>query len=510
MPQKEISIIRSLLDPAIQLDQLAINDLDTGTSTASQSTKTQGQVKDIQAHKDLGTNYPFIQINNYTFNQNEIDGFSIDYSGFIPTVSLRVGIKGKAFGSASMPKDGDLMSVFIRAKDDAFKPIRNDYRITSVSSSGADDQGMNAIFYISGELFIPHLYDEVNKSYKGTSYEVLKQIAKELKLGFASNDTQTNDEQLWINPRGDYKNFIRDVASHSWKDEKSFYTVFIDIYYHLNFVNVNNQFSEGNELDLQILINLQATDSAGGQTAADRLKDGKGTIPKVITNFTELKGSPAYVHRYNVENLSNTISEKHGYKTFSQFFEQNSEKYWSIYVDPLNTEGAAGNKILLKGRTTKPGSIKETFWKTQIRHRWEGIQYSAPEGNAHAKYSYAKIWNERNLEELNKMRLHVDLERGNFNIYRGERLPVLLIAMADAQYQNVMSPPEITQNTSAYPMPILDKFYSGYYMVSSMSFSYDPIGETNTNDVPDSKTGRQAPGFTHRMILTRREWPTPI
>lgn len=508
--QKEISIIRSLLDPTITIDELALFDLDTGTSTASESTKTVGQVKDTQVSKDLGTNYPFIQINNYIFNINEIESFEINYSGFIPTARLVAGVIGKVFPSEAIPKDGDLMAVFIRSKDDAFKPIRNDYRITSVRSTGANNEGMNAVYHISGELFVPHLYDEVNNSYKGSSYEVLKQIAKDLGLGFSSNETETQDSQTWINPRGDYYNFIHDVAEHSWKDESSFFDVFIDAYYHLNFVNVNNQFSEDVEMDLQLLINLKMTDSAGGQTNADRLKDGRATVPKVLTNYQDLKGSPAYVHHYNVENSSNTISEQYGYKTFSQFFEQNSEQYWSIYVDPLNTQGAAGNKIILKGRTTKPGSTKETYWKTQIRHRWEGILYSAPEGNAHSKYNYAKIWNERNLAELNKMTLKIELERGNFNLYRGERIPIILISTKDNQYQNIAAPPEQKQNLSAFPQPILDKFYSGYYMISGMMFTYSPQGKTNTGETPDPETGLLSPGFTHTVILTRREWPTPI
>lgn len=508
--QKESSIIRSLLDPVIQLDELALYDLDTGTSTASESTKTKGQIKDTQTSKDLGTNYPFIEINNYVFNINEIESFEIDYSGFLPIINLSVGVVGKVFGSEAMPKDGDRMAVFIRAKDDTFKPIRNDYRITSVRASGANHEGMNAMYYLTGELFIPHLYDEVVKSYKGTSYEVLMQVAKDLGLGFSSNDTETQDSQVWINPRGDYYNFIRDVAEHSWKDQESFFNVFIDIYYHLNFVNVNNQFSEDTAVDLQLLINLKMTDSVGGQTNADRLKDGRGTVPKVLTNYVELKGSPAYIHHFNIENASNFISDKYGYKTYSQFFDQASEEYWSIWVEPLNTKGAGENKIILKGRTTKPGSKKETFWKTQNRHKWEGILYAAPEGNSHDRYNYAKIWNERNLSELNKMKLRVELDRGNFNIYRGERLPILLLSTSDLQYQNIAAPPEQGQNTPAHPQPILDKFNSGYYMVDGMLFTYSPQGKTNSGDFPEPVTGRMPPGFTHTVILTRREWPTPI
>lgn len=513
MPQQEKSIIRSLLDPTIQIDSMELYDLDTGTSPQSAELGHKDVIKDQQQHKDIGTNYPFIEINNYVFNINEIEKFEISYEGFIPTVRLTAGIKGKTFPSAAMPKDGDLMSVFIRAKDNAFKPIRNDYRITNVRSSGADNEGRMGIYNISGELFIPHLYDEVVKYHEGTSYEVLLDIAKELGMGFASNDTATNDKQIWINPRGDYYNYILDIADHAWKDEQSFFKVFIDVYYHLNFVNVNNQFSEDDEVDLQLLTNLMATDSVGGKTGEDQLKEGsKGQIPKLLSNYPELIGTPAYVWHYNIENKSNSISELYGYKKYTQFFEQNSETYWSIFTDPLTTKEAEKNKIILKGRTTKPGAPKEEFWKTQIKHEWQGIQYTAPEGNCHEKYAYAKTWNERNMAELEKMILTVELERGNFNIYRGERLPVFFIVSSDNQYQNIMAQPEQQQVTTYQPQPILDKFNSGYYMVDGMSFIYEPANKNTSANIGASGENppKLAPGFTHEIKLTRREWPTPI
>jgi hypothetical protein len=495
------------MDPTIPLDSLEIYDADYGTSELS---SMQGEPRDFKETKNVGTNFPYIEINNYVFNQDEIINFSIDYTGFLPKLTFKVGVKGKNFPSGSIPKDGDIASVFIRALNDTFKPIRNDYRITNVMGKGADTEGRMGVYSITGELFIPHLYDEVVVSYKGTSYNVLKEIARELKLGFASNETETGDEQTWINPRADYREFIFSIADHAWKDEKSFFEVFVDAYYNLNFINVNNQFSEDTNVDLALLTNLQISDSYGGETNEQRLTENTGNTSKILTNWTDYRGTPGFVHKYNVENRSNLVSEAYGYKTYTQFFEQNSEQYWSIYVDPLNTDGAAGNKIILKGRSTKPGAPKEEYWKTQARHVWGGIQYSAPEGNAHEKYNYAKVWNQRNNAELEKMTLTVELERGNFNIYRGERLPLILVVMSDIQYQNILNPPEQEQPEPMYPSPTMDKFYSGYYMVSGMSFVYTPNSPISTMGSPTNESPRNPPGFIHKVYLTRREWPTPV
>jgi len=514
MPQQEKSIIRSLLDPTIPLDTLDLFDLDKGTSLQAQDMGQKDQVKDQQISKDIGTNYPYVEINNYVFGINQIVFLEIGYTGFIPTLLMKVGIDNKTFGSASFPKDGDLINVFIRAKNNAFKPIRNDYRITSIFSSGGDSEGSSAYYTIEGELSVPGLYDEVITAYSGTSYNALKEIARTLKLGFASNETATEDSQVWISPRSDYYNHILDITDHAWKDETSFFDVFIDVYYNLNFINVNNQFSEDDSVDLQLLTNLQNTDSRGGDKSGQQVEEQTLQMPKVLSNFEDIWGTPAYVHNFDVQNSSNSISSEFGYKTYRQFFEQNSEQYWSIYVDPLTTDGAEENKIILKGRTTKPGSKPEEYWKTQNRYVWEGIQYTAPEGNCHENYTYAFGWNERNLAELNKITMNVKLERGNFNIYRGERLPLLLLITTDIQMQNIMSQPEQKARTGAFPEPILDKFNSGYYMVSGMVFKYSPQGQTNSTDYgrlnEEENEKPPAPGFTHIVYLTRREWPTPV
>ena len=78
MPQQEKSIIRSLMDPTVVLDAMIIYDTDTGTSTANVANKTEGEVKSKQVSKDIGSNYPFIEINNYVFPMIAIEKFEIN------------------------------------------------------------------------------------------------------------------------------------------------------------------------------------------------------------------------------------------------------------------------------------------------------------------------------------------------------------------------------------------------------------------------------------------------
>jgi hypothetical protein len=211
----EDCIIRSLVKPTIQVDDMVLEDAFKGTSPTLKD--QQGVSSGIQVQNELGTQYPFISINAVTFNAGDIFEFSIDSTGFIPKLRLVVILDATktSFKFNSMPKDGDLVNVFIRAKNDVFKPIRNDYLITSVDISPGSREGQGGEVTIYGELFVPHLYDEVLKSYSGTTFDVLQKIAVDMGLGFATNEKFTNDSQRWICPSDNMNNFINSTVNKS-------------------------------------------------------------------------------------------------------------------------------------------------------------------------------------------------------------------------------------------------------------------------------------------------------
>lgn len=507
MPLREESIIRSLLDPKIVLDGITMVDIDTGTEP---STRYAPYFE--QKHKQVGSEYPFITINDYNPGVQDIEYVKIDCTGKLPNIIARFTLSQTAvFTKQSMPKDGDILSIFIRARNDAFKPVRNDYLITSVDVGEGSWDGLGSVVTIYGELFIPHLYDQDIHSFKGTSYEAIEDVCRTLNLGFATNETFTQDNQVWICPNDSWLNYIDHIVKHSWKNEKSFFDWYIDIYYHLNFVNVNNQFSEeDNKLDAQILDTITNTDTSlidGG-----RVEGGQREIPKCFSNLENLKNTQAFIENFQVINNSSYISREFGYKTFAQFYEQNSEKFWEIYVDPIVTEGASENKTLLRGRPypkNADGTASERYWETQNRKEWLGIQYSLPEHNSHERYLFSSIWNRRNMEELNKMYISINVTRANFNIYRGERIPVLMMSTMDPFSQFHGRSEGQDEQTGANREPTIDQLYSGYYMIKGMSFEYE---NTNTNPLENTGTPsakQRPPGFIEKVYLTRREWPVP-
>lgn len=503
MPQNEKSIIRSKIAPQIGLDDMIMEDLFTGTSSKLPD-YLKNQKNGKQIHLDVGTNYPQITINSYTFKQTEILQFEIDGNGFLPRLYLKTQlVDSSAFKSHGFPKDGDIISVFIRAKDDAFKPIRNDYLVTSVVAGKGGVEGRGSTLEFFGDLFIPHFQDEIVKSYKGTSYEALQMICRDLNLGFATNEESTADSQNWICSGDTYYNFIQHISKHSYKDEKSFYNAFIDVYYHLNFINVNNQIDGDGKIEAAILDTTMFKNYYSDETAEENAKTLTG---KLLSDLTNLHGTNMYIQTYEVENISSKVSKDWGYKSYVQFFDQKSGKTWEIFVDPIVSDGAENNKILLRGRPfpkAADGSSIEKYWQDQNKYFWKGIQYK----DVHDKYIYSELWNERNLVELTKMALNVYIERWNPNIYRGERIPLLFHTQGDTAKRLLDAAPSERNVPSNETPAVMDQFYSGYYMVDGVKWTYTMTKEQSDFSKPP---GEPMPsGIVQVFKMKRREWPIP-
>lgn len=488
MAQPEKAIVRTLFDSEIKLDVMSIKDTDKNTAEPDAKEQT------YHISGDLGVRFPFIMINAYIFEGEEIERMEISCTGFIPTIRLRCVIRSGVFAGQGVPKDGDLISVMLRSKNDALKPIRNDYLITGVDTSGGNTNAQAKTFSFTGRLFIPGIHDESIRSFEGTSYKALEKIATDLKLGFATNESGTDDDQVWICPNESYEQWILHISNSMWKDETSYYRVFIDPYYNLNVVNVNNQFSDGFEIDLAITDMLFTVSRKPSPEI--ELKDTQQETVKVFSNIEQYKGTALFITNFEIVNNSATIAKSNGYKTVVTFFDMSSLLPWQLEIDPINTPGSGSSKLIPKGRID-PSKDRPNidFWKTQLKRRYVGIQYSKPEHNVHDKYLYAKLFNDRNLKELDRLYITIDVEGINFNVYLAERIPVFLMNQDDNAQQEFNREDDVElQPTDKDPTP--NQFYNGYYMLYGMTIKYD----TGNYDIPY---------FHTEYDLRRREWPAP-
>ena len=164
--------------------------------------KNASKTGSIKPSNMLGDVIPFVMINNYFLNADTLQYFKIDYASFQPTLSLSFKIIDGVFMSSHFPCDGDLVSVYIRAKNKEFKPIRNDFIIQSITTNidYTNFEGNKQVFNIFAILHIPKIYAERLFYIKKSSLDSLIDVSTYLNLGFSTNETQTNDVMNWIQP----------------------------------------------------------------------------------------------------------------------------------------------------------------------------------------------------------------------------------------------------------------------------------------------------------------------
>lgn len=460
--------------------------------------------------------YPLIKINDYIINNTEIETMEIDSTGIVPTIMLKCTFVHQKFLSMDIPKDGDIISVAIRNKSDFLKVLRNDYIITGVASSNNNTQFLGPVtMTFFGTLFVPWISStNFTFSHEGTSLETLKKLAKTLRLGFATNEDNTDDKQIWICSHQYTSEFISDTVNHAYKDEKSFYKWWIDIYYNLNFVNINKQLlSAESEVDAAALLdNIDKEYTYGENTKQNKVIK----TPKVFSNYEGFRTNSFYINSWKPENQSTNVTFDTGTRINCNLFEHNhnlyktdeSQKFWDISVEPIYDEHKTNKYILLRGRATQDPSLRGRdlakanypYIDIYAKTSWQGIQYSIsnPEednlqwdGNHHRNYKLAKVQNIMNNNELNKIDLHINVNGLNMNVIRGDKTPVVLIKKD--KVENKMIDKDVGD------LDLLEQFYSGWFYVKGFNIKYD---RSNKYSILSN--------FTQKFILSRREWPPPI
>jgi hypothetical protein len=472
-------IINNYSKTGILLDELVVpnrsGDIVPGNTLASDADD-----------KSWGAYRPVVFINGYYVDQY-MDYFEFSQIDFLPIVRFSFTADDPMFISVNYPKDGDIASVYIRSREDIYKPIRMDFNILNVrSSQSRDPEGSKIRFTVLGETRIPGLYTEVSKAFRDmTSYDTLFEISQDLDLGFSSNDSELDDVMTWICPNFSYYKFMHEVSERSYKNDESYFKLWIDPYYNLTFVNLNNQLTAEDYVQ-QVKVIM------GNDTANDTFIPGtqldSQEMPLVLTNQKGSGDLPFFVNSFTLLSRSGNTANKYGYIQEVQFYDesvnvQNSfaEKYVKYTIETSTSENVGENQILQKGR------VREDLYKTEVRKAWYGSLNNSV-GGVHDNFIQALIQNEFNLGDLEKFTLRVELSGYYAGIYRGQAVPVLLYANKQGKRKENTGVSS-DQKPESDIDPVLDRFLSGVYIVTSMEVKYETIR-----------------GMYQVLYLNKREW----
>ena len=452
-----------ITEPTIKLDELSILDLESGTTNAV------GTTTNIKPSKFLGAYIPYVVINGHTFNITSIISFELFNTTFLPTIRLKILDETTMFQGMYYPKDGDVINFYLRANNETvYKPIRIDFDIINISPSrGASNLSEALSFTITGQMKIPGLMLEESKGYpNSSSYDVFVKVSQDLKLGFASNITSTSDKMSWINPYDTVNKFIKDVLANSYRDEKSFFTAYIDPYYIFNYINVNGLFSNKDDLIDSELYRPTIPDAMIG------LDDNAGAAktPQMLTNLLLYQGTSKYLESYKMNNISGNITLSDGYKRYAQYYDVIGDQYNNEFVEPMETEGTSSEKQM-KGRKVydkdKNEFVEENIRDNYIKYKYLGKQSTGENGNVHDNYMYSAILNHQNMNHIKKLGMVCQIPVADMTFYRYQRIPVLIY-----DYEFMIKKVTSDINATNTQEPTLNKTLSGFYVIDGIEYFY--------------------------------------
>jgi hypothetical protein len=483
-------VIKTTLQPSIAIRELFEED----TSSQGQSINLSTPEYLPSSGQKTGVIKPYVKLAGSTVTN--IENMIIDESGFMPTISLTFEDSTGKFAGDSFPKTNIILETYVKVGNDGLKPLRCDFLVTSIRSipkqSKGEKQGygIGTIYIIRGELHVPNIYKNVSKSYAGlSSRDALFKISQELGLGFSENNTSPKDKMTWINPNTSYMDFIQSIAKHAYESESSFFTVFIDKYYTLNYIEVNKQLKSG-DFD-NTLANY--TNSLGADVSQNSRKDIKEAIketyiPNYLTTQIKLKGTSNYITELSLHGDQGEIIKSKGYRKKIYYYDhlrsvnEPREKIIDFYKEPLRSLDRPQEQYLVP--------IDEDLSKNEIK-KWMCIDY----GNTHPEYNAARLINAHNLSELNKINLRIKLRGVNFQVIRGFRIPVFITLQEAERVLKTSGADEAnstkTKGKTDFTDESFDEQLTGYYYVLGAKYYYDSLDRN---------------GFYTELTLTRREW----
>lgn len=345
----------------------------------------------------------------------EIDKFSIrqltiSSIALIPELTILFKDQTGLMRSENFPTDDAVLSVYLPSGSKLVKPIRMDFKILTYGETNETGESLTKMICIAN---VPRLFIRDFKSYSQmSSVDVFKKLASETGMGFNSNIERTKDKMTWINPGQRPLWFIEDVTKHAWNGESGFMWSFIDFYYNLNYVDVEQCLQ-----DKEILLAPLSTMNAAVGDENDALS------PMVFSDDSGFELTKNYFRKHIITNNSTNLSLQNGYLKKIAYYDKYGNwgsKAGSLQIfgiDSITTPGAENTSIILKGN---PADME--FFKKNISTEWAG---KIDTKNTFPDYAYAVVQNAQNINDLQKVSVDIILPAANFAVVRFQKVNLI-------------------------------------------------------------------------------------
>ena len=263
---------------------------------------------------------------------------------------------------------------------------------------------------------INELYYTPYIAYKGSSYDVLRQLAEYCKLGFATNIDSTDDLMTWINPGEKIQTYINDITQHSYKNDGTFLWSYIDFYYNLTYLDLEKQLKDD-------------TSKLSEASTSKQLTDKEQVLPLKLTNHPDSNATDMFIKQYNLDNSSTKSNLDIGYKARLRYYDMTENDMTSILLDTLSDAGKKGDQVVMKAQPDDMTGLLTNSLTTLYGGKQD-------QDNVHKNFLYAYKQNSQNLQFLQKIKMTIVMGQPNYNLYRFELVPIEIYEMSDIHRTN--------------------------------------------------------------------------
>ncbi len=380
-----------------------------------------GNRPDIADQKKAASkNTPTVYYYGVQLPSQSIKRLEVDSNKFMPLAYVCFDDIYSLLHGPGFPADNAKFTIIIPSNSDYLGQIFLEFKVTNYELETTRGSGLKRIHFW-GILNVEPILIAQHKEYPSkTSYDILKDIAGNAGLGFQSNIDSTNDSQNWINFGWKNYEFIQDTINKSWNGESSFMWGFIDLYYNINYLDVEACLSQNVE-DIEWYITTMMSTNPDDNKRLDKNKK----IPAQLTNDVAVRNTNTFFTSEKALNKSTDTSIKRGYIRNIYFYDvdgnwsKKAGKYKIYGLDTITTPGANNQTLILKG---EPGSTE--FYTNNKTHYYTGKLDTL---NMYPDFLWAKMQNSENLYDLQKISMQIHLPIPNFNIKRFEKLKLLFM-----------------------------------------------------------------------------------
>lgn len=349
---------------------------------------------------------PFLWYMGYQIRESNISYLKLYHDGILPKVRVTFTDEYGMIEDTGFPENDTPFEIFLNSGSDSIKSIHIKFKIEDFKSS------VSKKYTMCGTLDLTDLYINKYKAFRQkTSFSTIRDICKEMGLGFNSNVSDTKDMMTWIQ-RGDNIDFIKDIIKRSYISDESYLIGYIDYYYCFNYLDIEKEINR--DISNDINIDTNRANSIDNENVEEKSK----------LNLTNDKGSNSsnlYIESYKVLNNSMLSAIHNGFFIKTRYYDILNKTHLLFNIDSI-TDKDNGKIIILKGKQND-----KDYYDKNVSNNWMG---KIDTDNVHKNYSYSFIQNKLNLDNITKIGMDISLPNLNWSIYKFQKVNIIMTPLS--------------------------------------------------------------------------------